>query len=231
MTSQTECSIFVDETGSEGGRSRYYALTLVFHEQADDIETAVAKYEAALRDRGLDNLPFHASPLLNGHDQYSGLDISVRKSMFMAFFIMLRHLPIRYRTFMYRQSEYAGRAELFTRLRKDMTAFLFDGLAWFQSFDVVKIYYDDGQKVVTQSLHAAVEYVLSRKSLLYRNASPSEYRLAQAADMLCTLELTAQKFRAREATRTDEKFFGSAGAFRNNFMKIIKRKRLEFRDF
>ena len=179
-----------------------------------------------MRERGLDNLPFHASPLLNGHDQYSGLDISARKSMFMTFFIMLRRLPIRYRTFMYRQNEYAGRAELFTRLRKDMTAFLFDELAWLQSFDVVKIYYDDGQKVVTRSLHAAVEYVLSRESLLYRNASPSEYRLAQAADMLCTLELTAQKFRVGEATRTDEKFFGSAGAFRNNFMKPIKRKRL-----
>ena len=63
MTTRKECSIFVDETGSEGGRSRYYALTLVFHEQADDIEAVVAKYEAALRERGLDNLPFHASPL------------------------------------------------------------------------------------------------------------------------------------------------------------------------
>ena len=99
-------------------------------------------------------------------------------------------------------------------------------LGWFQSFDAVKIHYDDGQKAVTRSLHAAVEYVLSKESLLYRYASPSEYRLAQAADMLCTLELTAQKFRAGEATRTDEKFFGSAGAFSNNFMKAIKRKRL-----
>ena len=44
--------------------------------------------------------------------------------------------------------------------------------------------------------------------------------------MICTLELTAQKFGTHEQTRTDEKFFGSAGSFKNNYMKSLKRKRL-----
>ena len=226
MTKQSECSIFVDETGGEGGQSRYYAVTLVFHNQADDLSPMLNRYESAMRSRGLDDLPFHASPCMNGHKQYSGIDLSVRKSMFTAFFIMLQHLPIRYHTFLYRRSEYADNAALLNRLRKDITSFLFDELDYFQSFDAIKIYYDDAQKVVTHSLHTAVEYVLSRESLMYRNASPAQYRLFQAADMICTLELAAQKYRSHEATATDEKFFGSAGSFKNNYMKSLKRKRL-----
>ena len=226
MPRRNECSIFVDETGGEGGQSRYYAVTLVFHDQADDISGMLSKYEKALRDRGFEDIPFHASPLMNGHDRYSGVDISIRKVMFMAFFVMLQHLPIRYRTFLYRRSEFADNAALMNRLRKDITSFLFDELEYLQSFEAVKIYYDDAQRVVTRSLHAAVEYVLSKESLMYRNASPSQYRLSQAADMICTLELTAQKFGAHEQTRTDEKFFGSAGSFKNNYMKSLKRKRL-----
>ena len=226
MSKQNECSIFVDETGGEGGQSRYYAVTLVFYDQADDISPMLDRYADALRSRGLEDIPFHASPLMNGHDRYAGLDLSARKSMLTAFFVMLQHLPIRYRTFLYRRSEYADNAALVNRIRRDVTSFLFDNLEYFQSFDSLKIYYDDAQRVVTQSLHAAVEYVLARESLMYRNASPSQYRLAQTADMICTLELTAQKYRAHESTRTDEKFFGSAGSFKNNYMKSLKRKRL-----
>ncbi len=44
--------------------------------------------------------------------------------------------------------------------------------------------------------------------------------------MICTLELTAVKFHNKEMTRTDEKIFGSAHAFKNNYMKSIKRKRI-----
>lgn len=79
---------------------------------------------------------------------------------------------------------------------------------------------------VTQSLHAAVGYALSRESLVCRNASPAQYWLSQAADMICTLGFAAQKYRAHEMAKTDEKFFGSVGSFKNNYMKSLKRKRI-----
>ena len=44
--------------------------------------------------------------------------------------------------------------------------------------------------------------------------------------MICTLELTAKKYETHETTKTDEKFFGNVGAFKNNYMKALKRKRL-----
>ena len=90
----------------------------------------------------------------------------------------------------------------------------------------MKVYYDDGQAIVASALHAALEYALSVESVLYQKADPADFVLAQVADMLCTLELTAEKYRNKEASRTDIKMFGNAHAFKNNYMKAIKRKRL-----
>ena len=135
-------------------------------------------------------------------------------------------MPVRYRTFFYRRSELAGNDAFVARIRKDIIAFLFDNLDYFQTFDRVKIYYDGGQDIVVQSLRKAIDYALSRESIIFRKVTPADYRLAQVADLLCTMELVAHKYQNREQTATDEKFFGSAAAFRNNYLKIFKRKRL-----
>lgn len=184
------------------------------------------KYEASLKQRDLDDIPMHASPLLNGHDHYDGLDLKTRKSLFVAFFIMLQHLPIRYRTFIYRRSELPDQEAFVTRMCEDIAMLLYDELPYFQSFNKVKIYYDNGQSIVAQSLHKAIDYALSKESVLYRQTRSADYRLSQVADLLCALELTAQKYRNCEATAADNKFFGTASDFKNNYMRIIKRKRL-----
>ena len=61
-----ELSLFVDESGSEGKGSKYYLLTLVFHNQSNDILNNIAAYEQTLKDKSLPDVPFHASPLMNG---------------------------------------------------------------------------------------------------------------------------------------------------------------------
>lgn len=220
-----ECSIFVDETGGQGGHSTYYAVTLVIHDQADSLTATVARYESSLRDRGLANIPFHASPLMNGHDAYENMDIKMRKSLFVAFFILFQHMPIRYWTFLYKRSELSGNDAFVARIRKDVVTFLFDNLEYFQSFDRVKIYYDGGQDIVVQSIRKAIDYALSKDATVFKRALLADYRLAQMADLLCTMELVAQKYKNHEQTATDIKFFGSAASFKS-YMKSIRRKRL-----
>lgn len=224
--SLSEISIFVDESGGQDGHSRYYALTLVFHDQADDIMSEIEKYRRGLAVRGLEDIPLHTGPLMTGHDAYEGMGLKDRKGYLTLFFQLLQHLPVRYHTFVYRRSELVGRDAFVARMRRDIVDLIFDNLAYFQSFDEVKVYYDNGQEIVAKALHAAIEYALSKNSLLYRRTRAADYVLEQAADMLCTLELTAEKFRKGEATRTDNKFFGSAHAFKNNYVKAMKRKRM-----
>ena len=85
-----EISLFVDESGESGTESKHYLLTLVFHEQNSSIDKQIELYENALHDKGLPDIPLHTSPLLNGHDDYQGMDIQDRKRLLQAFFAMLQ---------------------------------------------------------------------------------------------------------------------------------------------
>ena len=221
-----EISLFADESGESGTESKYYLLTLVFHEQDADISRPISIYENDLRAKGLPNIPLHACPLMNGHDDYEDMDIQVRKRLLQAFFTMLQHLSIKYHTFSYRKDEFPDSAALGARIRRDIVNLIFDNLDYLQRFDKIKVYYDDGQYVVTKALHDAVEYALSTNAIMYKDGNPKDYRLAQAADLICTIELTAMKFEAKEATKTDDRFYGAYGSFKKNWLKKIRRKLL-----
>ena len=127
-TSLSEISIFADESGGQGGRSKYYALMLVFHDRSDDNMGEVEKYRRGLATRGLEDTPLHAGPLLTGHDSYEGMNIKDRKGYLTMFFQLLQHLPIRYATFVYRRSELAGDDAFVSRMRRDIVDLVFDNL-------------------------------------------------------------------------------------------------------
>lgn len=152
-----ELSIFVDESGSDGLSGRHYLLTVVMHDQSENIADSIAAYEGALRAKGLPDIPFHASPLMNGKDQYSGLDLRTRKMMLGSFRVFFRHMPVKYHTFAYATKQFASLDKLAGAMRRDIVNFLFDNLAELQSYDMVKVYYDNGQHSIAESLHRAVE--------------------------------------------------------------------------
>ncbi len=79
--------------------------------------------------------------------------------------------------------------------------------------------------MVTEALHSALDFVLAKNALLYKMASPMDYRLSQVADCICTLELTDIKFKRGELTETDVKVFGSNyAAFKKNHLRHIRKK-------
>ena len=221
-----EISLFADESGESGTESKYYLLTLVFHEQDNSISRPIELYENDICTKGLPNIPLHTSPLMNGHDEYAGMDIQDRKRLLQAFFTMFQHLPIKYHTFSYRKSEFTSNAALEAMIKRDIVNLIFDNMSYLQGFDKAKIYYDDGQYVVTKALHDAVEYALSTNAIMYKDGSPKDYRLAQAADLICTIELTALKFEVKEASKTVDRFFGAYGSFKKNWLKKIRKKLL-----
>lgn len=219
-----EVSVFADESGECGSESKYYILTLVFHDQSEAIDKPLRLYQQSLSAKGLPDIPLHASPLMNGHDEYKDMEIQTRKQLLSSFFVMLQHLPIKYAAFTYTKSQFKNMDTLMVRMRRDVVNMIFENIEWLQGFDKVKVYYDDGQEVVTKALHTALEYALSTNAVLYKGGDPQEYRLAQAADLLCTLELTALKYQAKEQSRTDYRFFGDGGSFKKNWLKKVRRK-------
>lgn len=123
-----ELSFFADESGGRSGHSKYYLLTLVFHDEGNDILASVGMYEDALRRADLPNIPFHSEPLLNGRGAYENLDIAVRKKLLHSFAAMVRYFPISCRTSAYRRSEYENPSAFSTRMKRDISGLLFDNL-------------------------------------------------------------------------------------------------------
>ena len=219
-------SIFSDEAGQQDMSESYYLLTVVTHEQDDSIDAIVADYERRLADHGLPNIPFHMKDLLHGHFDYSGYKQEVRKGQLVHFNALVRQLPISYRTFSYSSYDTTA-SNLTARMRRDLVNFAYDHLEWFQSFDSVPVYYDHGQSAVTNALRQAFDLIVGSQAVNYRHISYKDYRLAQVADYLCSVEHIATLYAARGQSNTHDKFFGMPGSFRRNYLKPARRKLME----
>ena len=147
------------------------------HDQSDALDGDIAKYQASLLQKILPDIPFHATPLLNGHDDYEGMDIADRKRLLSTFRVFFRHLPIRYGWIVLRTKESDTLDDVATAMRRRIVDFLFDNLAYFQSFDGVKIYYDDGQQSIAGALHKAIDYALT-KGVVYDRIADADVRVA-----------------------------------------------------
>ena len=198
---------------------------MVFHDQADNIKTVVRRYEDSLLRADLPNIPFHSEPLLNGHRDYEHFTLEQRKKMLTAFAALVRYLPVRYSTLIYRRSEFESAERLSARMKRDISNLLFEHLDYFQTFDEIKVYYDNGQDIVRRALDQSFGFALSKGVLENRKTSMTDYRLEQVADYLCTIELAATRYAAKESGATYNKFFGGIGTFKRNWLKQARRKR------
>lgn len=111
-------------------------------------------------------------------------------------------------------------------MERDIETFMSDSLDFFQTFDDVKVCYDGGQSIVECVLYGAAGGILSRNVVVRRKTAMSDYRLEQVADYLCTIELAAVKYAVHEDGLTYNKFFGGVGAFKRNWLKQARRKRM-----
>ena len=83
-----------------------------------------------------------------------------------------------------------------------------------RGFDDVKVYYDCGQKQITNMLHLFFE---SRKDIPVRFAQavePRKYKLFQLADLACTIKLLELKLKTEgRLSPCERRFFGAGFAF------------------
>lgn len=222
-----ELSVFVDESGNYGGQSaKYYLVTLVFHDQSASVAEIIYRYEHALRSRGLPDIPLHMNPLMHGNESYRGMDTHLRNRLLSSFATFANKCPVTYMTLSYQRNKFKSDATMFARMRRDLILFLFDRLQCFQSYDAVKIYYDDGQNEVTAILHAAFEYVLGRQTVIYKECDPKLFRLQQIADYICEIELAQIKYEHSEQSNTEQIFFGNYRDFKKNHLRKIRAKLL-----
>lgn len=80
-------------------------------------------------------------------------------------------------------------------MSRDVGALIRMNYGYFTVWDRIVIYYDNGQKEITNLVNSVFSALLSNVEV--RNVSPSDYSLFQVADLCCTLTLLRTKIESR----------------------------------
>lgn len=225
-------SIFVDETGSFKGidpDTNYYGLTLLFHEQDKSITAELSKLNAALRDTLYQpGTALHSAPMIRREDEYANQSIDDRRRQFSRLFAFLRHCQISYKSFVFRKREVMDvtadkkTLKLLSRLSREVSLFIRENLEYLTSFDRIIAYYDNGQSEISQILTTVFSTLLFEVD--FRPASPKDYRLLQAADMICTLEILKVKQQDKVLSKSEVAFFYRPQELKKNYLIPLSRK-------
>lgn len=225
-----EISIFVDESGSfspfdSDPNSPYYILCMVFHDQADDIFQEIEKLREAFRQTGLDaDHTVHAGPKIRREGEYRTMPRELRIRIFRRMMVFIQKARFKYRCFKLFKPYNSGNEAIHDTLLQEIVDFLISHRDDFNASERIKVYYDDWQAQVTALLKEAFA-IYSAKVEFATDVQPSRYRLFQAADVICTLELAKAKLLAfGSISESEERFFGGVKNFKKNYLKPLSRK-------
>ena len=221
-------SVFVDESGSfhsTSDSSRYYLICLVLHDQSSDIGSAIVGLEDALDALGLGrNHCVHAGPLVRREQEYASMLREDRRRIFGRMMSFIRKADFRYKCFTLDKKFVSGETAIHDGLLQRLVRFLIDNSKILNGYGRLKVYYDDGQPQIKQLLKEAFALFAS-KTVFVENVMPENYRLFQAADVLCTLELVRLKLQTGERlSRSEFDFFNGIQNLRRNYLKPISSK-------
>ncbi|MBR1582127.1 MAG: DUF3800 domain-containing protein [Spirochaetales bacterium] len=223
-----ELSIFIDESGDFGDyklHSSYYIISLVCHDQSIDINPQIRKLEESLSFIGYPKHCTHAGPIIRNEHEYRRDTLKNRQRILKVIASFLRHIDVNVETAFIEKKQTKDVVDATGRLSKEISAFIRAHYVYFQQFDVVKVYYDNGQVEVSKILSSVFNALLDHVE--FRRVFPSEYRLFQVADLVCTLQLLKLKDERHELSRAEKQFFSDARTLRKNYLKILDGKRFD----
>ena len=110
------------------------------------------------------------------------------------------------------------------KLSKAITLEIMRHEDFWNSFDKLIVYYDNGQVELTKILSSVFNVLYP--NVEFRKVRPVDYRLFQVADLICTMELLSEKAESNSFTKSETEFFGSVRDFKKNYYKWILKKRL-----
>ena len=221
-----EFSIFVDESGDFGEytyHSPYYIITMIFHDKDVDITTHIQKFNHELEMLGLDrNHCVHNGPIIRKEKPYEYLDIKERRRILNKMVGFTRQLDNSFKTFHIEKKHILDTIEASGKLSKQISAFIRENYKEFLAYNKIKVYYDNGQIQVSRILSSVLNAMLP--DVEFRKVLPSDSRLFQVADLICTLELIRIKMDSKTLSKHELDFWGKESVFRKNYLKEVYRK-------
>lgn len=222
-----ELSIFIDESGDFGEikeRPAYYLVTFVFHDQNNNIDQQVSKLEESVRMSGFDVEYIHTGPLIRREEVFAKYSIDERRKLIYKMLNFVNGCPIPYMTVVVDRKEATDKIALSGKLAKAINEAFSKHSEFFVNFDRVIVYYDNGQVELSAILNAVFSIFFS--NVEFRKAEPQRYRLLQAADFICSLELLRIKRNEKRLSKSEERFFYKPQELKKTFLKSIDKKKV-----
>lgn len=220
-------SVFIDESGDFGpyeSHAPYYLVTMVLHNQSIDISGNINVFEQHLSNLGYAQHAVHTGPLIRRESVYSQDLTEDRKRLFNALFNFTRKLDINYACAKIKKSECADKIAMTAKLSKAIASVLRSNDSYFNNFKQVNVYYDNGQGELTQILTSVFSTLYTHVD--FRKVKPVDYKLFQVADLICTLELLAEKADSNSFSKSETEFFNNVRDFKKNYLKHIRKKQI-----
>lgn len=221
-----QLSIFVDESGDFGeysAHSPYYIIAMIFHDQSKDIFRNINHLNESLENMGLGkDFAIHTEPIIRREEIYEKMTPNERRAILSKLFYFVMKSDISYKTFVFEKRQFEDLLKLEGRMAKEMSFFIRDNIKYFQAFDEVILYYDNGQRNLNRILNSVLFTELSKYDV--RKVSPKDYKLFQVADLICTLQLLDIKHKKNELTNSELLIFHNPKDLKKQFLKPIKKK-------
>ena len=222
-----ERSVFIDESGDFGEikeRPAYYLVTFVFHNQDNGIEEQVSKLEESVRGSGFDVEYIHTGPVIRREEVFARYSIDERRKLLYKMLNFVNRCPISYLTVIVDRREATDKIALSGRLAKAINRAMSEHIGFFSDFDKIIMYYDNGQIELSAILNAVFSILFS--NVEFRKAEPQKYRLLQAADFICSMELLRIKRDEKRLSKSEEHFFYKTQELKKTFLKSVEKKKL-----
>ena len=220
-------SCFIDESGDFGPydyHSPFYYVTMVLHDQDDDIGEKIAGMEQRASNLGFPHHAIHTGPLIRRESVYELDRMEDRKHLFNVLYYFTVQLPIRYFAVRVRKSECQDDVQQTAKLSKEISMQLQAHADFWRAFDQINIYYDNGQTQLTKIITSVFNALFSKVEM--RKVKPVDYKLFQVADLLCTFELLHEKAEHNGFSNSETEFFGGVRSFKKDYYKKVQVKQL-----
>jgi len=220
-----ELSIFIDESGDFGAydyHSPFYIITMVFHDQAADLTGPLKKLENDLTGIGFPNHCVHTGPIIRRENDYKYVNIVERRRILNYMAAFVRHIDIKYHCVHVEKAHIEDNLEIVAQLSRKIASFLKENYNKLKTYDNIKIYYDNGQHEVSKILVSVFSVLLP--SVTIKRVVPSDYRLFQVADFLCSIELVKLKQQNSSLSSSELEFFGNLRDLKKNYIRPLERK-------
>ena len=220
-------SVFIDESGDFGAydvHTPYYIVAMILHDQSIDIRENIHLLDKHITELGFGIHAIHTGPLIRREAVYSNEIMENRKKLFNILFHFSRQLDFKYICPMIKKSECPDEVTMTGKLSKAIKNELIQHQEYWNNFDKVIIYYDNGQIELTKILSSVFNVLYA--DVEFRKVQPVDYKLFQVADMVCTLELLRLKAESNSFSKSETEFFHSTRDFRKNYLKTLAKKHL-----